>query len=257
LLNNKENDKNNQDQEAGLPALHTSRTPELISCIYSTGGETMFTSPEQFASATKTLFEFQLMTFNALTSKAVKGVEQVVALNMSTAKSHVEDTIATGKDITEAKDPKAAMEIVAAQVRPGVDSVKAYNHQLGEIIREIHQEFTSAADAHLAEAKTNLSALIYDVTQNVRPGSPDAVKIVKAAIDNAFLGYEQVSKATRQAVLDVETRIAKAAEEVARATGTKAAAASQASAVAPDAEQDDASADGDDADPAPKERKSS
>lgn len=216
----------------------------------------MFTSPEQFASATKALFEFQLMTFNALTSKAVKGVEQVVSLNMSTAKSHVEDTIATSKDISEAKDPKAAMEIVAAQVKPGVDSVKAYNHQLGEIIREIHQEFTSAADAHLAEAKTNLSALIYDVTQNVRPGTPDAVKIVKAAIDNAFLGYEQVSKATRQAVRDVETKIAKAAEEVARATGEKPFTAQPAA--EPDADEavDDVSAAAEDAEP-PKERKTS
>ena len=51
----------------------------------------MFTNPEQFASATKTLFELQMMTFNALTSKAVQGVQQVVALNMSTAKDKVEE----------------------------------------------------------------------------------------------------------------------------------------------------------------------
>jgi hypothetical protein len=49
----------------------------------------MFTNPEQFASATKTLFELQMMTFNVLTSKAVQGVEQVVALNMATARNSV------------------------------------------------------------------------------------------------------------------------------------------------------------------------
>lgn len=47
----------------------------------------MFTNPEQFASATKTLFDLQIQTFNALASKAAQGVEQVVALNMQTAKN--------------------------------------------------------------------------------------------------------------------------------------------------------------------------
>ena len=174
----------------------------------------MFTNPEQFASATKALFEFQLMTFNTLTSKAVKGVEQVVALNLATAKSNVEDTLAAGKELSQAKDPKAAMELAASQLQPGMGGATAYNQQLGDIIKDIQAEFTSAADAHLAEAKSNLSALIYDVTQNVRPGSENAVAIVKTAIDNAFNGYEQVTKATRQAVQALEAEIAKAAEQV-------------------------------------------
>ena len=187
----------------------------------------MFTNPEQFASATKALFEFQLETFNALTSKAVKGVEQVVALNISTAKSKVEDSVATGKEMSQTKDPKEAMALVAAQLQPGMTGAAQYNQQLSEIIKDIHAEFTSAADAHLAEAKSNLSALIYDVTQNVRPGSENAVDIVKTAIDNAFNGYEQVTKATRQAVQAVEAHIAKAAEQVTPPSAKPAAKASK------------------------------
>jgi phasin family protein len=170
----------------------------------------MFTNPEQFASATKTLFEFQLMTFNALTSKAVKGVEQVLALNLATAKSQVEESLAASKMSLD--NPKEALALATA--RPGMAGAAAYNQQLSDIIKDIHNEFTVAADAHLAEAKGNLSALIYDVTQNVRPGSENAVAIVKAAIDNAFNGYEQVSKATKEAVQAVETEIAKATAQV-------------------------------------------
>jgi hypothetical protein len=66
----------------------------------------------------------------------------------------------------------------------------------------------------VAEAKSTLSALIYDVTQNVKPGSENAVEIIKAAIDNAFKGYEQVTQATRDAVKNVEEQIAKAASLV-------------------------------------------
>ncbi len=186
----------------------------------------MFTNPEQFASATKALFEFQMMTFNALTSKAVKGVEQVVTLNMATAKNSADGGMAAGKEISQAKDPQAALAAAAARVKPGIAGVQAYNQEMSEIISEIRTEFTSAADAHLAEAKSNLTALIFDVTQNVRPGSENAVEIVKAAIENAFSGYEQVTKATRQAVEAVEAQIAKATAQVAQSVeqpGAKAA----------------------------------
>ncbi|NHZ39345.1 TIGR01841 family phasin [Massilia aquatica] len=174
----------------------------------------MFTNPEQFASATKTLFELQMMTFKALTSKAVQGVEQVVSLNMTTAKNSVAGSMALGKEMSQAKDPKAAMDAAAAHAKPMAGAVQ-YGEQLKVIIDDIHSEFTQAADAHIAEAKSTLTALIYDVTQNVKPGSENAVEIIKTAIDNAFQGYEQVTKATRQAVQVVEDQIAKATAQVA------------------------------------------
>jgi phasin family protein len=171
----------------------------------------MFTNPEQFASATKTLFELQMMTFNALTSKAVQGVQQVVALNMATARNSVEGALAAGKEISQAKDPKAAL---AAVPKPGMGGAMQYGGQMKVIIDDIHNEFTQAADAHIAEAKSALTALIYDVTQNVKPGSENAVAIIKTAIDNAFQGYEQVTRATRQAVQVVEAQIARATAQI-------------------------------------------
>ncbi len=178
----------------------------------------MFTNPEQFANATKALFEFQLETFNTLTSKAVQGVEQVVALNLATAKAQMEDQLAAGKELSQSATPKEALSLAAAKVQPGMAGAAAYNEQLAAIIGEIREEFSRAADAHMTEAKSTLSALIYDVTKNVRPGSENAVQIVKTAIDNAFAGYEQVTKATKQAVASVESQIAKASAIVEQTT---------------------------------------
>jgi phasin family protein len=174
----------------------------------------MFTNPEQFASATKTLFDLQMQTFNLLTSKAVQGVEQVIALNMSTAKNSVEGSLAAAREVSQAKDPKAALSAMGAQVQPGMAGASAYGEQFKTIIEDIHSEFRQAADAHVAEARSTLSALIFDVTQNVKPGSENAVEIIKAAIDNAFQGYEQVTQATRQAVKVVEEEVAKARAQV-------------------------------------------
>ena len=172
----------------------------------------MFTSPEQFANATKTLFDLQMQTFNALAGKTVKGVEQVVALNMNAAKNTMDSTLQAGRDIAQAGNPKAAFETLAARMQPGagVTNAAEYTTQLKAIIDDMHNEFRGAADAHATEAKNTLSALIYDVTQNVKPGSENAVEIMKAAIENAFKGYEQVTAATRQAVQTVEEQFQRA-----------------------------------------------
>ncbi len=172
----------------------------------------MFTSPEQFANATKTLFDLQMQTFNALAGKTVKGVEQVVALNMNAAKSTMDSTLQVGRDMAQAGNPKAAFDTLAARMQPGagVTNAAEYTTQLKAIIDDMHNEFRGAADAHVTEAKNTLSALIYDVTQNVKPGSENAVEIMKAAIENAFKGYEQVTAATRQAVQTVEEQFERA-----------------------------------------------
>ena len=116
--------------------------------------------------------------------------------------------------MSQAKDPQAAMSIAQAHAQPGMAGAAVYGEQFKGIIEDIRSEFTQAADAHIAEAKSTLSALIYDVTKNVKPGSENAVQIIKAAIDHAFQGYEQVTQATRQAVQVVEEQVAKATAQV-------------------------------------------
>jgi phasin family protein len=182
----------------------------------------MFTNPEQFANATKTLFELQVETFNALASKAVQGVEQVVALNMTTAKNSMEGAMAASRQMSQASDPKAALDALTARLQPGMQGMQgaqAYGEELRQIVADIQKDFQQAADTHLVEAKNTLSALIYDVTQNVKPGQENAVEIIKAAIDNAFRGYEQVTQSTRDAMRRVEEQVANATSQLATASG--------------------------------------
>ena len=185
----------------------------------------MFNNPEQFASATKTLFDLQMQTFNALASKAVQGVEQVVALNLATAKQSMENTLEASRQFSQAPDPKAAMDTLSAGMQPGMQQATAYGEQLRQIIGDIQNEFQQAADTHLVEAKNTLSALIYDVTQNVKPGQENAVEIIKAAIDNAFRGYEQVTQSTREAMRRVEEQVAQATSKLSQASGMQGGAA--------------------------------
>jgi phasin family protein len=187
----------------------------------------MFTNPEQFASATKTLFDLQMQTFNALASKAVQGVEQVVALNMQTAKQTMEGALAASRQVSQATDPQSAMGAMQAQFQPGLSEATAYGEQLRQIVADIQKEFQQAADTHLVEAKNTLTALIYDVTQNVKPGQENAVEIIKAAIDNAFKGYEQVTQSTREAMRRVEEQVARATSQLNQAAPGQTAQGAQ------------------------------
>jgi phasin family protein len=181
--------------------------------------KTMFTNPEQFASATKTLFDLQMQTFNALASKAVQGVEQVVALNMSTARNTLQNTMDAGRAAAQATDPKAAADTLSASMKPDLSGANAYGEQMRQILGDIQNEFQQAADAHLAEAKNTLSALIFDITQNVKPGQENAVEIIKASIENVFKGYEQVTSSTREAMRRVEEQVARASSNVPNSPG--------------------------------------
>ena len=120
----------------------------------------MFTSPEQFANATKTLFDLQMQTFNTLADRTVKGVEQVMALNMNAAKSSMEGTIAAGQQMAAgfagSTDPKAAIAALHANMQPGAAGAAEYRENLKAIIEEMHKEFREAADTHVAEAKSTL-----------------------------------------------------------------------------------------------------
>jgi phasin family protein len=83
----------------------------------------MFQNPEQFAAATKAMFEFQLETFNTLTNRAVQGLEQVVALNIATARSGLESGLAASKEFSQAGTPKAAMDAATSKLQPQMNRV--------------------------------------------------------------------------------------------------------------------------------------
>jgi hypothetical protein len=113
------------------------------------------------------------------------------------------------------------MDTLQARLQPGVQDAQAYGEQLRQIVADIQKDFQQAADTHLVEAKNTLSALIYDVTQNVKPGQENAVEIIKAAIDNAFQGYEQVTQSTREAMRRVEEQVARATSQLAAGQAPK------------------------------------
>ena len=182
----------------------------------------MLSNLEKFSSLTKALFESQVASLNVLASKAVANGEKAVALNIAAAKAYAEESNVAAKQFISAADPQAFFAIATAQAKQQTEKASAYGRELTELVSSAKADFTSAAEAHIAESKVKVTALVDEVIKSVPAGSENAVAMLKSVIGNANAGYEQLSKSTKQAVETVEAQVAKAADKLSQ-VGKKAA----------------------------------
>ncbi len=183
----------------------------------------MFTSPEQFSAATKANFEAQLALITSFTNKAFATVEQFVDLNMTVAKTSIEESSASTKQLLSAKDPQEFISLAAAQAQPAAEKVVAYGRHVASIATSTQAEFTKAAETQLADANRKVVALIEEASKNAPAGSENVISMVKSAMGNASAGYEQFTKTTKQAVEAIETNLNSAVSNISQAAPKRAA----------------------------------
>ena len=191
----------------------------------------MFAIPEQFSNATKASLDSQFALLSSLTSKTFEGVEKLVELNISTARSTLEDSSAAARQLLSAKDPQEFFSLTASQAQPNAEKALSYSRQLASIASGTGAEFSKAAEGQIVEANRKVIALVDEVSKNAPAGSESFVAAVKTAISNANAGYEQFSKTTKQAVEAMENNMNAAVSQFS-ATASKATNAATAATAA-------------------------
>lgn len=160
----------------------------------------MFLFSEQFSATSKANAETQLAVWTSLTTKAFESIEKIVELNLSAAKTSLEETNAAARQLLATKDPKEWLNLATAQSQPTAEKALAYSRHLASIATEAHAEFTKAAEAQVSSTNRKVIELVEEMTKNAPVGSENVVAFVKSALGNANAGYEQFSKTTKQAV---------------------------------------------------------
>ena len=173
----------------------------------------MSSNQEQFTATSKALFESQIAAFRELSSKAVKGVEKVVALNSAAAKEYAEESSATVSQLFSAKDPQTFFALASEKAKLNAEKAATYGRRLTEIVSGINADFTKTTEAQIADSKNKVTALVDEVAKSAPTGSEQAVAMMKSAIDSASAGYEQLTKATKQAVETVEAQVVNTTEQ--------------------------------------------
>ncbi|MBI3230654.1 MAG: TIGR01841 family phasin [Burkholderiales bacterium] len=188
----------------------------------------MFAIPEQFSHATKASFEAQFAAFTNLTAKAFEGMEKLVDLNLAATRANLEESAQAARQLLAVKDPQEFLNISQAQAKPVAEKALAYSRQLANIASSTQNEFSKAAEAQITETNRKVIALVDEVSKNAPAGSETAIAALKSVIGNANAGFEQLSKAGKQALDAIEANLstvvnqyAQAAEKVAPRTSKK------------------------------------
>lgn len=178
----------------------------------------MFKNQDQFSTATKASIDSQLTAMNEFANKAFQSVAELVELNISTAKASLEHASAAAHQLMAAKDPQEIMSLTSSQAQPNAEKALAYGKHLASITAKAQADFTKAAEARLAETTRHVNTLIDDLSKSAPAGSEKAVEMLKATIVSATAGYEQMTKATKQATETMEEKINEAVKHFAPAT---------------------------------------
>jgi phasin family protein len=170
----------------------------------------MIQNIEQFAQINKAAFD----SFQALAMKSILGFEKLAELNIQAAKSSVTESTDQIKALMSTKDAKAFADLAVSQAQPAADKATAYAKHVYEISSSIGTEFASMIEKQFADGNKQLNSAIDLMTKNAPAGSEGFVTFVKSAVSSANTAYDQVTKATKQAVEMTEANFASVTKSV-------------------------------------------
>lgn len=174
----------------------------------------MFT-PEQFASANKAAVEALLTVANT----AFVSVERLAALNLNTARSALEDSVANTKAVLAVKDVQEFANLQATLARPSVEKAVAYARSVYEIATEAQGQLSKVAEEQVAEFNKSITFALDKAAKSAPAGSDVAVAAVKSAIAAANSAYDSMSKAAKQVAEIAEANVAAATDATVKAVG--------------------------------------
>jgi phasin family protein len=163
----------------------------------------MSLTPEQIAATNKA----NLDALVALSQQAFKGIEQLVELNMQAARSALEESADKARAALSATDPQSLLAVQSSLLQPASEKAVAYGKQVADIAAATQAEVTKLAEAQVAQAQAQLSALVEAAAKNAPAGSENAVAVFKSAVANATSAFDTVQKAAKQAASVAEANL--------------------------------------------------
>ena len=146
---------------------------------------------EQFAAAHKA----QLAMLMGLTATGIEATEKLFALNIDTAKAALAEAQAKAESAFSAKDVQSFFALQADVMQPSAEKAGAYGRKLYDIL------------AGTTDAQKKFVALVEAAAKNAPAGSENAVSFAKAAVSAANDAFDNLQKATKQAVAAAEANV--------------------------------------------------
>jgi len=164
-------------------------------------------------------------TLLSLSATGLEAVEKFAALNLETTKAALGEAQAKTLAALGVKDVQEFFSLQGEGVQPVAEKSAAYARKVYDIAAGVQAELAKVTEAGVAEAQAKLAALVDSAVKNAPAGSENAVTLMKAAVAAANDTFENVQKATKQAVGAAEANFATLSNSV---TAVKPAGTSRA-----------------------------
>ena len=179
-----------------------------------------YVTPEKFAAANKANVETMMLVANT----AFASAERLAALNLNTARSILEDSVANAKALLAIKDVQGLVAMQTALAQPAVEKAVAYSRSVYEIATQTQEELNKVLESQVGDMNKNVVAALDQAMKSAPAGSDVAVAAVKQAIAAANSAYDNMSKAAKQVAEMTEANVAAATSATVKAVGTAAKA---------------------------------
>jgi len=181
----------------------------------------MTAAPEKLTAVAQANFE----AMQTLTQAAYAAAERLAALNVKTARSMLEDSVAKAKTLSSAQDLQA---LASAQslAQPAIEKTTAYWRAVYEIWADAQKEFTKVLGTELAGLSKTAGAA-FEGTAFAPMGSNVMLDAVNSAMGAANSAMERMGKATEQFAEMAQANVAAATDATTKAMGAVAAGASK------------------------------
>jgi phasin family protein len=150
---------------------------------------------EQIVNTQKTHID----TFFGLSGKAFEGVEKLIKLNVSAAKTAMVEAAQNTKLVLSAKGPQELVALQSSLMQPAAEKAAAYGRCVYEIAASTGAEVSRVAEAQAAEAQAKFMASVDTAVKNAPAGGGNGVALIKSMVAAANNAIETGQKAAKQA----------------------------------------------------------
>lgn len=184
-------------------------------CMKKPMNETLFESQKRAAESSRAMAEV-----------AVKNAQEIAKLNQQAAQDLAHAFQEKVAELLKVKDPRAAFELVQAQVlQDAALQVASYQHQVAQVLKTGNRELTRIAEDMIAQSKSDLIHFVNEATANAPAGSDAYVSTFKTAFNQALQNFELIRAATADSFYNFE----KSVENMSNLSQTSQAAKKRAS----------------------------
>lgn len=167
----------------------------------------MSTPQQQFIDSQKAGVE---AFFNA-SGHAFSAFEDLVALNLNTARQALADAADATQELLSSRDLTALGQVHAKHVQPAAEKISAYASSVYAITSKAGSEVSKIAEAHLRDAQASGQEALDVALKSAPAGAQQLNELVKGALATASQSFEGVQAATKQAVTAAESHLRTAA----------------------------------------------